>query len=299
MPPSRFVFHGAEIMDSPLPSPDARQLASLHHSSSDSSLESKNKGEGGSLSPTTTEGSYCSSDSEGSDLEKIRVSSGVGMALITGGLSKYTCESEESSLMSFTDVAAGEAKDVAAADFRGSGEIPTNTAMQHLVCKAGCEGRGEEATDDNISTEVPVGAPAGPAMDVAKRAAESLPVSGSAREDETAAKALPGKELTNQTRATSAANLPSPPTPASKGDAIEEETSSLKKSSERCRVSAGDDDSENRASARITESDTYTNIRGTRATGTRYAASPTEFTAALEPNQSQKDMLYNVGTNSL
>ena len=115
MPPSRFLFYGAEVVDSPLPSPDTRLLTCLN-GSTDCSSDDEMDDDQTSISPSSMDGSNCDIASDGNDIEKVRRGSGAGMDIINRGLSIYTSESEDSSAMSFSDVAAGKVKGTKAFD---------------------------------------------------------------------------------------------------------------------------------------------------------------------------------------
>ena len=141
MPPSRFIFYGAEVMDSPLPSPSPTRNISGYLDSTSEGSDSDSVGEiddneaGGdqldgiiqdlmgherstdnNLETTTNSGQLVTHGSSGSDstsddgfdegdadkaseMYNSEVTK-QAFSLILGGLSSYTCASEENSLLS-------------------------------------------------------------------------------------------------------------------------------------------------------------------------------------------------------
>lgn len=141
MPPSRYIFYGAEVMDSPLPSPSPSRNISSYLDSTSEGSDSDSVGEiddneaGGDqldgiiqdlmghdrstdndLQTTTNDGQLVNHGSSGSDstsddgfdegdadkASEIFNSEVTkqALSLILGGLSSYTCASEENSLLS-------------------------------------------------------------------------------------------------------------------------------------------------------------------------------------------------------
>lgn len=104
MPPSRFIFHGAEVpADSPLPSPGSNE----HLMSDSSSSESESSASSSHAADSDKEADVSGYGSESSTDDQVVTSSSLvtnqNLLLITGGLCNYSCASEENSRPSSDD----------------------------------------------------------------------------------------------------------------------------------------------------------------------------------------------------
>lgn len=292
-------------MESPLPSPDTRLMASLHDGSSDCSFEDDQQN---CTSSSSTEGSHCDVAGEGTYSDKTKGSGGAGVAFITGGLSMYTCESEESSVMSFSDIATGDMRDFVAVDTSSGGECGTHLTFQKHLGESGENMDNKVAilrAVGELTTKLPPGIPD------TKTLSGALSVSSEAEKSYTDDK-MPCDESGARKEASHLLNCKRFVSSTSKGDTVQEETNSgegMRSSGDSCSTTVREialtpqNVDEKDTCAKETESvpvniNLHLNSRVSSA-ATSSNSNPDELVAALENTQSENGKKCDTITNCL